>query len=296
MQAGVINKRSPGDAKIVTILTMVKFSHTIFALPMALMSALLAVSGGWPSAEKLILIVLAMIGARNGAMAFNRLADEKFDAANPRTKDRALPQGKLTRQQIWWFVIFCSLLFFAAAYFLGRLAFYLSPLALAIIFFYSYTKRFTHYAHIVLGISLGLAPMGAWIGIRDSLDLIPLLLGITVIFWVAGFDIIYACQDTEFDTRAGLHSVPQYFGVRRALIISAVFHLITLGLLYWIKTLAGLGIFYSLAWMSVAGLLTYEHCLVKPNDLKHVNQAFAIVNGMVSVVLFFGTLLDRFYG
>lgn len=286
-------EKTPFLERVIVIFRMVKFSHTIFALPVALMSTLIA-SGGWPPADKLFFIILAMIGARNGAMAFNRLVDIEFDRNNPRTMDRALPQGKLSPNQVKLFIVACSALFIGAAYCLGRLAFILSPFMLIVICFYSYTKRFTSYSHLFLGVALGLAPIGAWIGIRDSLSLIPVVLGLAVVFWVAGFDIIYACQDVEYDQNVGLHSIPQKFGLSRALCISAVFHLITILLLLWIKPLAQLGSFYSLGVLGVTSLLIYEHYLVRPHDLSRVDQAFCMVNAMVSIVLLFGTSLDYF--
>jgi len=277
--------------KLVTILQMVKFSHTVFALPIALMSAFLA-SEGWPPTSKLVLIILAMAGARNAAMAFNRLVDMEYDRINPRTGNRALPQGKLSCNQVKVFIFACSALFIGSAYLLGRLAFILSPVALAIIFFYSYTKRFTAYSHLFLGVALGLAPLGAWVGIKDSLSLVPLVLGLAIVFWVAGFDILYACQDVEFDRQTGLHSIPQRFGIGPALRISAGFHLATVGLLLWVMSSAQLGFFYFLGWLGVTLLLAYEHYLVRPHDLSGLNKAFCSVNALVSIILFLGTTLD----
>ncbi len=276
------------------LLEMVKFPHTIFALPLAFMSALLAEAPGLPPMGKLFWILVAMIGARNGAMAFNRLVDVRYDARNPRTSNRALPSGKLSRWQVWLFIIACILLFEVAAYMLNPLALALSPLALFIIFAYSYTKRFTAASHIFLGISLGLAPIGAWIGITGDVDTVPILLGAATIFWVAGFDIIYSCQDADFDRQVGLCSIPQKLGLGWALFLSATFHLITIGLLIGVKFAAGLGGYYTLGLVIVAILLCYEHLVVTPGDLSRVNQAFAMVNGWVSVVLLVATMLDCF--
>ncbi len=289
-----VKEKLPVWRKIVVILQMVKFSHTVFALPIALMSAFIA-SGGWVPTRRLVLIVLAMVGARNGGMAFNRLVDMKYDSLNPRTSERALPKGQLSQLQVCLFIFACSVLYFVSAYLIGNLAFLLSPVIIAVIFSYSYTKRFTTYSHLFLGIALGLAPVGAWIAIKDSIDLLPVVLGLAVVFWVAGFDIIYACQDADFDREIGLHSIPQRFGVGRALFISASFHLITAGLLFWVKSLARLGDFYLIGWLGVSFLLFYEHYLVRPNDLSRVNQAFCLVNAMVSVVLFLGTTLDYIF-
>ena len=284
-------EQSRSWGKLAVILRMVKFSHTVFALPVALMSAFLA-SDGWPSMEKLLLIVLAMVGARNAAMAFNRLVDLEYDRANPRTRQRALPRGELSLRQVRLFIVACSALFIGAAYLLGRLAFILSPFTLLVLFFYSYTKRFTSCSHLFLGVALGLAPLGAWVGVRDSLSLIPLVLGLAVLFWVAGFDIIYACQDLDFDRRTGLHSIPRRFGLRGALWLSALFHLATAGLLLWVMFLARLGGYYFLGWLGVSVLLIYEHYLVSPADLSRLGKAFFLVNSLVSVVLCLGTLLD----
>jgi 4-hydroxybenzoate polyprenyltransferase len=273
------------------ILEMVKFPHTIFALPMALMAAFLA-AGGWPAWEKLGLITLAMIGARNGAMAFNRLVDAKFDAQNPRTRNRALPAGTISAPQVIIFVIVCSALFFFSAYLLGPLAFALSPVALGLIFGYSFTKRFTPFSHIVLGLCLGLAPVGAWVGIRNKIELLPLLITLATLLWVAGFDIIYACTDVEFDRRVGLHSIPKHFGLRGGLFISAVLHVFMFGVLLWIMYLGQLGLIYGIGLVIVGGLLIWQHMIVKPHDLSRADQAFFTVNGFISIIIFLFTAGD----
>jgi 4-hydroxybenzoate polyprenyltransferase len=281
--------------KILTTLEMVKIEHTIFALPFAFLGAFLA-ARGVPRPAQIGWILLAMVGARSAAMAFNRLVDLPFDTRNPRTADRALPRSLLTRSFVVVFVIISSLVFVFAAYMLNTLAFMLSPAALAIVFFYSYTKRFTWLTHLFLGISLACAPVGAWIAVRGDIGPTPLILGLAVILWVAGFDIIYSCQDMEFDRREPLHSIPKRFGLVGALWISALLHLIMiiiLGLLFWreglsVISLAGLGL--------VAVLLAYEHSLVRPSDMSRVNAAFFMVNGWISVLLFVVTGLDLLFG
>lgn len=281
--------------KLLTTLEMVKIEHTIFALPFAFLGAFLA-ARGVPGPAQIGWILLAMVGARSAAMAFNRLVDLPFDARNPRTANRALPRKLLSRSFVVAFVMVSSLALVFAAFMLNRLAFMLSPAALAIVFLYSYTKRFTWLTHVFLGISLACAPVGAWIAVRGDIRSTPLLLGLAVILWVAGFDIIYSCQDLEFDRREPLHSIPKRFGLAGALWISALLHLVmvvVLGLLFWREglgaiSLAGLGL--------VAVLLAYEHSLVRPSDLSRVNAAFFTVNGWISVLLFVATGLDLLLG
>ncbi len=264
-------------------LEMIKWEHSIFALPFALCGAMLAASG-WPSIHQILWIVVAMIAARSAAMAFNRLADAAIDTANPRTRTRALPAGHLSPAFVAGFVVISSGIFILAAAQLNRVAFLLSPLALAVLLLYSYTKRFTRWSHIVLGFALGIAPAAAWIAVRGSLDLRILLLTAAVTFWVAGFDILYACQDFDFDRRAGLHSIPSHIGIPRALWIARLFHLLMLCLLVAFVRAFGLG---KLSWAGVAAvalLLLYEHSLVKSNDLSRLNAAFFAMNGVISVV------------
>ena len=276
--------------RLLLTLGMIKFEHSVFALPFALTGALLAWRlQGFPregSAEKLIWIVVAMVTARSAAMAFNRLLDAEIDAANPRTKGREIPSGKLSKRFTWGFLFAMSFAFVFASAALGRLCFYLALPALMILFFYSFTKRFTHYSHLVLGFALGVAPAAAWIAVTGALDPRILWLTAAVTFWTAGFDIIYACQDVDFDRSAGLYSLPKRFGVSRALMISRSLHGLMLGCLVFLVIGFGLG---SLSWAAVAGvaaLLLYEHSLVKPNDLSKVNAAFFTVNGYVSVLFF----------
>lgn len=272
-------------------LDMIKIEHTVFALPFALLGAFLA-ARGWPSGWQLLWILVAMVGGRSAAMAFNRLADQAWDATNPRTAMRALPQGRVSRTYVWIFTLAAAAAFIWAAYQLNALSFYLSPLALAILFFYSYTKRFTVLAHLFLGLALSGAPIGAWIAIRGDVSAVPLLLGLTVALWVGGFDIIYACQDVDFDRRSGLHSIPQRFGIRTALTLSGLMHVATTLLLLYIVHRSALGWISYTGVVLVAALLIYEHRLVKPNDLSRVNAAFFTVNGIISILLFLFTAVD----
>lgn len=276
-------------------LEMIKWEHSVFALPFALCGAMLA-AGGVPSGHSLLWIVVAMISARSAAMAFNRLADVSMDAANPRTQARALPAGTLTPSFVAIFVVVSSVVFVLAAWQLNGLAFALSPVALLILLLYSYTKRFTRWSHLVLGVALGIAPAGAWIAVRGSLDPRILLLTAAVTFWVAGFDVLYSCQDYEFDRHFGLHSIPRYTGVAAALWIARVFHLLMLILLLSFVLVFSLGKVALVGVAVVALLLAYEHSLVSAKDLSKLNAAFFTMNGVISVVFFFfvaGDLLLR---
>ena len=278
-----------------TTLEMIKWEHSIFALPFALCGAMLA-AAGWPSLHQLIWIVVAMVSARSAAMAFNRVADATIDAANPRTQARALPAGALTPAFVTAFVIVACAVFILAAAQLSRLALILSPVALAVVLLYSYTKRFTRWSHLVLGFALGIAPTAAWIAVRGSLDPRILLLTAAVTFWVGGFDVLYACQDYEFDQRANLHSVPRYVGIRHALTIARVFHVIMLALLIALVISFGLGKLAATGVVAVAVLLTYEHSLVSPSDLSKLNAAFFTMNGVISVVFFVFIAADLLLG
>jgi 4-hydroxybenzoate polyprenyltransferase len=266
-------------------LEMIKWEHSIFALPFALCGAFLAAHGS-PGGPQLLWIVVAMIAARSAAMAFNRLADASIDAANPRTLTRALPAGALSPAFVSMFVIVSCAAFVLAASRLNRLALVLSPVALAVILLYSYTKRFTCWSHLVLGFALGIAPAAAWIAVRGSFDPRILLLTAAVTFWVAGFDVLYACQDYEFDQQAGLHSIPRYFGIARALWIARFFHLLMLILLMGLVVVFGLGKLAVAGVIVVAILLAYEHSLVSPTNLSKLNAAFFTMNGVISVVFF----------
>ncbi len=279
-------------SRIRTVLEMIKIEHSVFALPFALVGALLAAraSGGLPAWRQILWIVVAMVGARSAAMTMNRIADIEFDRRNPRTANRALPAGHLTLGFAWMFTALASAVLVVAAWQLNPLALKLSPVALAVLFLYSYTKRFTAWSHFVLGFCLGISPAAAWIAIRGSLDWRMLILCAAVTLWVGGFDVLYACQDVDFDRAEGLHSIPKKFGIAGALQIARVMHLAMVALLIW------LAMAFRLAWPAwvgiavVALLLGYEHSLVKPNDLSKMNAAFFAVNGYISLLflLFWG--------
>jgi len=273
---------------------MIKWEHSIFALPFALSGAMLA-AGGLPTLHQLTWIVIAMISARSAAMAFNRVADAAIDAANPRTRTRALPAGTLTPTFVTTFVVVsCAIFVFAAAQ-LNHLTLILSPVALAIVLLYSYTKRFTRWSHLVLGFALGIAPAAAWIAVRGSLDPRILLLTAAVTFWVGGFDVLYACQDYEFDRASNLHSLPRYVGIPTALWIARLFHLFMIGLLISLPLAFGLGTLAIVGVMAVAILLAYEHSLVSPRDLSKLNAAFFTMNGVISVVFFVFVAADLLF-
>ena len=266
-------------------LEMIKWEHSIFALPFALCGAMLA-ANGLPNGHQLAWIIVAMVSARSAAMAFNRLADGALDAANPRTRSRALPSGTLTAGFVTIFVVISCAIFVLAAAQLNRLTLALSPLALAIVLLYSYSKRFTRWSPLMLGLALGIAPAAAWIAVRASLDPRILLLTAAVTFWVGGFDVLYACQDHQFDQQAGLHSVPRHMGIAGALVIARLFHVLMLLLLIALVVVFGLGKLAMLGVLVVALLLAYEHSLVKADDLSKLNAAFFTMNGVISVVFF----------
>ena len=268
-----------------TTLEMIKWEHSIFALPFALCGAMLA-AGGWPTAHQLTWIIIAMVAARSAAMAFNRLADASIDGANPRTQTRALPAGTLTPGFVATFVLVSCGIFILAASQLNRLTFWLSPVALAVVLLYSYTKRFTRWSHLVLGFALGIAPSAAWIAVRGSYDLRMVLLTAAVTFWVGGFDVLYACQDHDFDKEAGLHSIPRHSGIPSALWIARGFHLLMLLLLVGLLAVFGMGKLALAGVIAVAVLLAYEHSLVRHDDLSKLNTAFFAMNGVISVVFF----------
>jgi 4-hydroxybenzoate polyprenyltransferase len=272
-------------------LEMIKWEHSIFALPFALCGAMLA-AGGLPSWHQFAWIVVAMISARSAAMAFNRLADASIDAANPRTATRALPVGQLTPAFVSTFVLASCGIFILASWQLNRLTLMLSPVALAVILAYSYTKRFTRWSHLVLGFALGIAPAAAWIAVRGSLDPRILLLTAAVTFWVGGFDVIYSCQDHDYDRSHGLHSLPRYFGIKNALVIARVFHLVMIGLLMALVVSFGLGKLAMVGVIAVVALLLYEHSLVRHDDLSKLNAAFFTMNGVISVVFFLFVAAD----
>ncbi len=262
---------------------MIKWEHSIFALPFALCGAMLA-AGGLPTAHQLAWIIVAMVSARSAAMAFNRVADASIDAANPRTQTRAIPAGTLTPAFVTTFVVVSCAIFVLAASKLNHLSLVLSPVALVVLLLYSYTKRLTRWSHLVLGLSLGIAPAAAWIAVRGSLDLRILLLTAAVTFWVGGFDVLYACQDYEFDRQSNLHSIPRYVGIGNALLVARLFHVLMLALLIALVLAFGLGKLAIAGVVAVALLLTYEHSLVSARDLSKLNAAFFTMNGVISVV------------
>jgi 4-hydroxybenzoate polyprenyltransferase len=270
---------------------MIKFEHSIFALPFALMASFLAVQGipPWP---KIFWVVVAMVGARSAAMSFNRLVDAPYDSLNPRTQSRALPAGKIRKGEVILFLVLSCSLFFAAALALNKLCFLLSPLFLSILLLYSYTKRFTSLSHVVLGLCLGLSPIGGWVAMSGRLDMTPLVLGLGVLFWVSGFDIIYACLDYDFDRKAGLYSIPQRFGLRGGLRISLGLHILAALCFFLIWFLAGLGAGYGIAFGVTLFFLAYQHLIVQPSNLSRVNISFFVANGIISIVLCSAAMFD----
>jgi 4-hydroxybenzoate polyprenyltransferase len=276
-----------------TVLEMIKFEHSVFALPFALTGALLAArftSNGWPTWRQFLWIVVAMVAARSAAMTINRIADVRFDRENPRTAGRALPSGALTVGFAWSFTLFAIGAFLLAAWQLNPLALKLAPVALLVLFFYSFTKRFTNWSHLFLGLALGISPAAAWIAITGSLDHRMLILSAAVTLWVGGFDVLYACQDLDFDRRAGLFSIPKRFGIATALLMARAMHVGVVCLLAWLAAS------FALPWPAwtgvvvVAALLAYEHSLVKANDLSRLDAAFFTMNGYISIsfLLFWG--------
>ena len=284
-------------SKILSYGRLIRFSHTVFALPFALSSVALAWPAHPPTAGTLLWILVAMVGARSAAMGFNRLADRKFDALNPRTSAWELPQGTVKVSEAVLLTLVSSLVFIYAAYRLNFLCFALSPLALAIVFFYSLTKRFTWTSHLFLGLALSLAPVGAWLAVAGSpLDATelktPLLLGLAVLFWLAGFDVIYSLQDRTFDLAQGLYSIPARFGVAAALRLSSFLHLCTAIFLALVGLVAQLGIIYWLGFTAVAVILFWEHRVVTSTDLSRINRAFFDFNAYISVGYFLITVGD----
>ena len=280
--------------KIKSLLEMIKFSHTVFAFPFALMGATLAgmTSGSVPTFMQILWICLAMVGARSSAMGLNRIIDARIDSENPRTAMRHIPAGIITQFEAWLFVAVSVAVLLVSAWMLNPLCLKLSPIALLFLVLYSYCKRFTFLAHIVLGVCLAAAPVGAWIALRGDIGWPAIVVGLAVLFWVAGFDIFYALQDLEFDKSKGLYSIPSRFGVDRSLKIVRVFHIIMILLLLLLLILPGLGWIYFTGVIVVAGLLVYEHKLVKTDDLSRLDAAFFNMNGYISVLIFSFTLVD----
>lgn len=279
--------------KLFIILEMIKFEHTLFAMPFALSSALVA-AHGLPAWRIIGWIIVAMVGARSAAMAFNRVADAKIDAANPRTSSRAIPKGLVSVASAWVFTVVSSGLLVFAAYKLNPLAFALSPVALLAILGYSYTKRFTSLSHLWLGLCLGIAPVGAWIAVTGTIDFPSMVLSAAVILWTAGFDIIYSLQDVDFDRKMGLFSIPSRFGPAAALFVSRLFHAGMIALLVWFGMLTGGGTVYYTGAGLVALFLAYEQSLVSPGDISRVNAAFFTMNGCVSLVMLAFIAVDVF--
>ena len=277
--------------KIADYFRLIKFSHSVFALPFAFTAAIIAAEG-IPTFHQIIWITVAMIGGRSGAMGMNRIIDKKIDALNPRTKDRELPRGVIKTSEAFTFTLVAFGFLVLAAYKLNPLCFKLSPLVLMVLFTYSYTKRFTWLCHVVLGIALSLAPLGAWIAVRGTLDYDILPLSLAIIFWVAGFDTLYGLQDMDFDKKHNLFSIPSIFGIKTSLWVARIFHLITIGLLLSLMPIFSLSVLYLTGVAIAFALLLYEHMLVKPDDLSKLNMAFFNMNGYISVTVFVFTLLN----
>lgn len=272
-------------------LEMIKWEHSIFALPFALTGAVLAASG-MPTGRTLLWIVVCMVSARSAAMAFNRLVDAKLDAANPRTAMRAIPAGQLSAGFVLAFTVIAAAVFFLGAAMLNRLTLYLAPVALAVVLLYSYMKRITRWSHLVLGLALGIAPSAAWIAVRGTLDPRIIVLTGIVVLWVGGFDVLYACQDFEHDRKVGLNSIPAAFGLSGAFQLARIMHLGVVALMFWFGHLFGLGLAAWVGFGIVALLLAYEHSIISPRDLRRMNAAFFTLNGIISVVFFLAVTAD----
>jgi 4-hydroxybenzoate polyprenyltransferase len=277
--------------KIKIMLEMIKFKHTVFALPFAFMGAFLA-SRGVPPLMVFFWVLVAMAGAHTCAMGFNRIADRKFDAMNPRTADRALPAGEVTLTESWLMVILSGALFFVACYMLNRLALLMAPFALGLTLVYSLTKRFTWLCHVVLGVALAFSPLGGWVAVSGSFAGYPWYLSLGVLFWVAGFDTIYACLDADFDRNAGLFSLPSRFGRRRAFHLAVFFHV--LAFIFFTATgfAAQLNVYYFAGIVVTGGALFYQHIVVNPTDLSRIRLSFFSMNGMIAITLFAATWLS----
>ncbi len=277
--------------KIRILLEMIKFEHTIFAMPFALMGAFLA-ARGVPAAATFFWVVVAMIGARTAAMGFNRIADRRFDAMNPRTANRAIPAGEVKLVEAWGMVIAASILFFFACWQLNPLTLAISPFALAVTFLYSLTKRFTWLCHVVLGVALAFSPVGGWVAVAGHFAGFPWTLPLGVLFWVAGFDTVYACLDADFDRAAGLYSLPSRFGRENAFRLAVAFHVVAFALFVATGILAGLGLPYYLGIVVTAAALFYQHLIVNPRDLSRIDMSFFTMNGIISLVLFTATWIS----
>jgi 4-hydroxybenzoate polyprenyltransferase len=291
--AAASNETRPGAlAQLSKFGRMIKFEHTLFALPFALAAAAIAARGHGISVARIAGIVVAMAGARTAAMGFNRIVDRHIDAKNPRTAKREIPAGTISVRAAWTITLVATGVFVAAAAALGPLCLALSPVALFLLYGYSFTKRFTALCHLFLGLAIASGPAGAWIAVRGDFGWAPGLLMIAVGFWIAGFDILYALADRDFDRGAGLHSIPARLGVTGALVCSALLHLVTIGALLALAAVAHLGAPYLVGVAVVIALLGYEHAIVRPNDLSRLDLAFFNLNGYVSVAFFVATLVD----
>ena len=275
-------------------MNMIKFEHTIFALPFAFLGAFLA-SGGLPPLRESLLILVGMVGGRTAAMGFNRIVDLPYDAKNPRTKDRPLVTGAIKKQEAWIMVMVSGAFFFLAAYLLNPLAFKLSPWIFIILLAYSYTKRFTPLCHVFLGLAIGIAPAAGWIAVKGTISLLPILISVGVLFWVAGFDILYACLDKEFDERTGLRSIPAAIGIKNAFVVSALFHVAAFFTFLLVGIEADLGIPYYLGLIVVSVLFVMQRRVVRPDDLSRMDLAFFTLNGLVSLILFCFTAIDLIF-
>lgn len=277
--------------KIVTLLEMIKFEHTVFALPFACMGAFLA-ARGVPDMVTFLWIILAMVGARTCAMGFNRIVDREFDKLNPRTAARALPAKAVKLSEAWTMVILAALLFFFACYNLNRLTLMLSPFALGLTLFYSLTKRFTWLCHVVLGLALAFSPLGGWVAVSGSLQYYPFVLSLGVLFWVAGFDTVYACLDADFDADMGLFSLPSRFGRQNAFRIAVLFHIVAFVLFVVTGIVSKLNVFYYVGIIFTGAALFYQHIVVNPRDLTRIQLSFFTLNGLISLTLFVATWLS----
>lgn len=277
--------------KVAVLLEMIKFKHTVFAMPFALMGAFLA-QQGLPSVKVFFWVILAMGGARTCAMGFNRIADRKFDAANPRTADRAIPAGEVSLKESWFMVILSGLLFFFACFMLNPMALTIAPIALGLTLLYSLTKRFTWLCHVILGVALAFSPLGGWVAVAGTLENFPWVLSVGVLFWVAGFDCIYACLDADFDREAGLYSMPATFGRKNAFRLAVFFHVLSFVLFTLTGVQSGLNVFYYIGLVLTGAALFYQHLVVNPRDLSKIQVSFFSMNGFISLALFIATMLS----
>jgi 4-hydroxybenzoate polyprenyltransferase len=277
--------------KFKTFLSMIKVEHTLFALPFAFTGMMIA-SRGLPSVTTIFWIILAVLGARSGAMGFNRIADAKIDARNPRTANRDIPAGKISVKEAYLYVIVSFGLYFFAAYMLNDLCFYLSPIPFFFFIIYSYAKRFTFLCHIILGVALGIAPIGAWVAVTGSLDFGIIMMGLAVLFWVSGFDIVYACQDIDFDRDEGLFSIPKYLGLRNSMYLARFFHLIAFVIFFFTWVWFDLNVVYLAGIILSGGFMFYQHSIVKPEDLSRLDMAFFNLNAYISLTICVFTFID----